>query len=278
MVDTRQLRRAASALIRGVGSRLRGRDVALAAAGLTFYALVAVIPLLLVALWLASLVLGDARMQSFGATLADTVGSRHGLGEALQHLVEAGVHARPAALVTSVLVAALYGEGFARALGRFRAEPATQRRALRGRLASPLLIAATAVLVAGGLVLMRYLVDAIGSGAGERALGIWLAFVICWAGASLNCAVCFRVFGPSRVTGPRFWLGTAAAGSWIAGSALGFLGVLALPLSLGTPFAGSTAIGAAVLLGFWLYLSHIAVLLGYAVSLAQPGVRSLTPP
>jgi hypothetical protein len=43
--------------------------------------------------------------------------------------------------------------------------------------------------------------------------------------------------------------------------------VLSLPIDLGQPFAGSDALGTAALLIFWLYFSHIAVLLGYAVAL-----------
>jgi hypothetical protein len=61
--------------------------------------------------------------------------------------------------------------------------------------------------------------------------------------------------------------GAAGAGSWIAGSALGFLLVLSLPVSVGRPFAGSDGLGTAALLIFWLYFSHMAVLLGYAVAL-----------
>jgi hypothetical protein len=48
---------------------------------------------------------------------------------------------------------------------------------------------------------------------------------------------------------------------------LGFLLVLSLPIDVGRPFAGSDGLGTAALLIFWLYFSHMAVLLGYAVAL-----------
>ena len=259
------LRRLLRALRSDLAKDLRGHDVPLAAAGLTFYAIVALLPLLLVALWLAARVLGDHNLRSLAGTLAGVVGTRHGLDRGVRHLVAAGIKARPSALVTAVLIAALYGEGFARAFGRIAGEKS--KRALRGRLAAPLLIAATGVLLTGGLLLTRWLSSSLGAGAGYRVLGVYLAFLVCWAGATLNVALCYRVFGPAQLTRAGLWWTAAAAGSWIAGSALGFLLVLSLPLSLGPAFAGSDAIGAAALLAFWLYFGHIAVLLGHAAAI-----------
>jgi membrane protein len=266
------LRRLLRALRSDLANDVRRHDVPLAAAGLSFYALVALLPLLLVAVWLGALVLGDANIRSLGDTLGDVIGTRHGLDRGIRSLVHAGTSARPAALVTAVLIAALYGEGFARAFGRMGGAQA--KRALRGRLAAPLLIAATGVLLTGGLLLTRWLSSSLGSGTGYRVLGVYLAFLVCWAGATLNVALCYRVFGPMRLSRAGLWWTAAAAGSWIAGSALGFLLVLSLPLSLGPAFAGSDAIGAAALLAFWLYFGHIAVLLGHAaaIHLTERGV------
>jgi membrane protein len=252
-------------LLRSCAGDLRRHDVPLAAAGLTFYALVALLPLLLVALWLAGLLLGRHDVTSLGNTLAGVVGTHHGLDRGVRRLIDAGVSARPAALVTAVLIAGLYGEGFARAFGRLSGSD--KAKAFRGRLAAVLLIALTGVLLTGGLLLTRWLVDALGNGAGYRVLGVYLAFLVCWGGATQNVALCYRTFGPRQLTTSGLWWGAAGAGSWIAGSALGFLLVLSLPLSLGPAFAGSDAVGAAALLAFWLYFSHIAVLLGYSAAI-----------
>jgi uncharacterized BrkB/YihY/UPF0761 family membrane protein len=140
-------------------------------------------------------------------------------------------------------------------------------RVLRGRISAVLLVAGSGVLAGAGLLLAAWLSTALGSGDRATVLGVYLAFLVCWAGATANVLLCYRVFGPLRPRlGPLLW-GAAGAGSWIAGSTLGFLLVLSLPLSLGRPFAGSDAIGTGALLVFWLYFSHIAVLLGYAVAL-----------
>ena len=42
--------------------------------------------------------------------------------------------------------------------------------------------------------------------------------------------------------------------------------MLSLPVALGPSFAGNAAIGAGVLLAFWLYLCHIVALIGYAAA------------
>jgi hypothetical protein len=132
------------------------------------------------------------------------------------------------------------------------------------------------VLVGGGLLLAAWLSSALGTGDRATVLGVYLSFLVLWAGATANVLLCYLVFGPLRPRlGPLLW-GATGAGSWIAGSALGFLLVLDLPVNLGRPFAGSDAIGTAALLIFFLYFSHVAVLLGYAVALrlsAGPRVR-----
>lgn len=269
---------------------LRGHDVPLAAAGLTFYAAVALVPLLLVALWLASLVLGGAEIRSLGQDLAKIVGTRHGLDDGVRRLTVAGSQAQIPALITAVLISTLYGEGLTRALARLgrtnvatlevpRHAPRRIRGVVRGRLTAPLLVAASGVLVGGGLVLAAWLSSALGSGGKASVLGVYLAFVVVWLGATVNVLLCYRVFGPLRPRlAPLLW-GAAGAGSWIAGSVLGFLLVLSLPIELGRPFAGNDALGTATLLIFWLYFSHVAVLLGYAVALRlSSGPRDASPP
>jgi uncharacterized BrkB/YihY/UPF0761 family membrane protein len=130
-----------------------------------------------------------------------------------------------------------------------------------------LLVGFSGVLVGFGLILAAALSSALGDDRKATVLGVYLAFLVVWAGATANVLLCYRVFGPLRPRlRPLLW-GAAGAGSWIAGSALGFLLVLSLPVALGQPFAGSDPLGTAVLLVFWLYFSHLAVLLGYAVAL-----------
>ena len=89
MITATARRRAARRIRRLVvdtGADLRGRDIPLAAAGLTFYATVALVPLLLVALWLASLVLGPGEIRHLGESFASIVGTRHRLDAGVRQL------------------------------------------------------------------------------------------------------------------------------------------------------------------------------------------------
>ncbi|MDQ1633638.1 MAG: rane protein [Frankiaceae bacterium] len=290
MTGPQHRRRRVLRLVRDVVADLRGHDIPLAAAGLTFYATVSLVPLLLVALWLASLALGGPEIRNLGQDLAGIVGTRHGLDSAVLKLTTAGSQAQVPALVAAVLIATLYGEGLTRALARLGGAspggpkvPRPERRVpgvVRGRLTAPLLVAVSGVLVGGGLLLAAMLSQVVGSSGRATVLGVYLAFLVVWGGATVNVLLCYRVFGPLRPRlGPLLW-GAAGAGSWIAGSVLGFLFVLSLPASLGKPFAGSDALGTAALLVFWLYFSHIAVLLGYAVALrlsAGPRLNGASP-
>ena len=58
------------ALVRDTVRGLRGHDLPLHAAGATFYAGVAVVPALLVAIWGVSLVLGEVQVRTYGHELA----------------------------------------------------------------------------------------------------------------------------------------------------------------------------------------------------------------
>ena len=59
-----------------------------------------------------------------------------------------------------------------------------------------MLIAATGVLITGGLLLTRWLANIVGSGGWSLLLGGYLAFLIVWAGATANVVLAYRVFGP----------------------------------------------------------------------------------
>jgi len=68
--SARRLRAETAALLRGAAGLLRGRDVALIAAGLTFYAGIAVVPLLLVAFSLTALLTSAERVRELSDRLA----------------------------------------------------------------------------------------------------------------------------------------------------------------------------------------------------------------
>ncbi len=77
-------------MLRGAAERLRGRDFALIAAGLTFYAGIAVVPLLLVAFSLTALLTSPDRVRQLGDRLAELLPPELGAPGALRTLAEAG--------------------------------------------------------------------------------------------------------------------------------------------------------------------------------------------
>src|SRR3954451_9088289 len=99
---------------------LRGRDLALHAAAVTFYAGIAVVPVALLATWVTGLVAGAGRVRRLtGHTieaLPDAIGAPH----ALSALIDAGLHLTPMLAVASLLPATLYGEGLRRAFVSLR--------------------------------------------------------------------------------------------------------------------------------------------------------------
>jgi membrane protein len=60
--------------------------------------------------------------------------------------------------------------------------------------------------------------------------------------------------------------GGAVTGSFVAGFVQGFVLFLSLPLKLGVPFGGFIGIGGTVAVGLWLYLLHVLVLVGFALT------------
>jgi membrane protein len=105
------LRRETRGLIRGAARRLHGRDLALIAAGLTFYAGIALVPLLLVAFCLTALLTSPATVTDLAGRLAGLLPPRLGAPEALRALARAGVGMGPFDVVLALLPLSLYGEG-----------------------------------------------------------------------------------------------------------------------------------------------------------------------
>src|SRR4051812_46695787 len=147
-VTTRSVRWAgeAAGLLRSVRRRLQGRDLALIAAGLTFYAGIAVVPLLVLAFALTARLTSPEQVGDLGDRLAALLPAELGAPDAVTRLVEAGIGLSALDGLLALLPMSLYGEGLRRALLRFgsRREGLT---AWKGRLAAlPLLLLAPLLL------------------------------------------------------------------------------------------------------------------------------------
>src|SRR5687768_15463573 len=101
----------AAELLAGVRRRLEGRDLALIAAGLTFYAGIAVVPLLVLAFALTARLTSPQRVSALGDRLAELLPAQLGAPDAVSRLVAAGIELTPLNGLLALLPMSLYGEG-----------------------------------------------------------------------------------------------------------------------------------------------------------------------
>jgi membrane protein len=264
----RRLRQLIGQVVRRTREHLRERDLMLYAAGLTFFAALGLVPLLLIGLRLGTAVLGADVMRETATALTQFTPSRLGVGDALRQFVDRGAEVGWWSVVVAIVPASLYSEGLVRALNRF--EPDALRRAptIRGRVLTAALIGTVglgAVVLAG--VVRPLATHSYGHGWPGRLLGILVAFVVAWIGFTALLCLLYRVFPARRLPAVPLIIG-AAATSWLAGQTLGFLLVLRLAFGVGTAYGGSVAAGAAATVLFLLYLDNIALLGGYVLTRA----------
>ena len=246
---------------------LRGSDLALHAAAVTFYAGIAVVPVALLGVWITGLVAGADRVRRLTAITIAALPDAIGVPRALSALIDAGLHLTPLLAVASLLPATLYGEGLRRAFVSLN-DPGEPLVGWRGRLLwLPLLAATPALLLAMFLALP--VTSGLWVRGGWYAVGgVVLSFLAAWLLLTPVVIWVYRYVAPGR---PE-WLAAVAVGSFTAANLSGFLHgfVLfsSLPLRLGVPFGGFTQIGGMVAVGLWLYLFHVILLAGFAATMS----------
>ena len=261
----RMLRRARSGYVDA-----RAGDVFLYSAALAFYGLVSVAPLVVVALWVTSLVVGQAQVHHVADDLARLAPRAVGIDRALERVADVGPTLGLVAVAAALWPATAYGSALARVLNRVGGEPAAT--GLRRRGAALLLVVPVPVLVLASLLASYIGATALGDGGVEVAVGLALAVVAGFVTTVATVAVIYKVFPRT----PPDWR-TALGGAEIAASAISVLsaGYVAY-LRLGANFQrhyASDALTAVVLLGFWLFAANAALLVGYRAA-RRRGFRS----
>lgn len=261
-------------VIDGAGRHLRGRDVALHAAAVTFYGAIAVVPVVLLATWLAGVAGGADRVRRLGSHAVRELPGDIGGDRAVAALLDAGLGLTPALALAALLPATFYGEGLRRAFASIAGRGGDQRLiGWRGRLRLVPLLALAPALLLAVLATLPLTTGLVGDGGWSSVLGVVLSFLACWIALTPVLFWVYRVVAP----GDAGWLATGLVGSFTAANISGFLHGLvlfaSLPLDLGLPFGGLDPVGAAVALLLWLYLFHVIVLVGYATALAVNEAR-----
>lgn len=252
-------------LLRDTLRLMRGHDVALYAAGVTFYAGIALVPTVLVAVWLSAQLVGDDRMVELGRSLADALPDALGAPRIAEATIAAGLRL-PVVVALAVLIpATFYGEGLRRAFVSL-IDAKDTLIGWRGRLLVLPLFAAAPVLLLAVLLVTPTLARLFGEGGASVLLGIVLSFLTDWVVLSLTLTWVYRVVSPVRPGWLASLWGGAVTGSFVAGFVQGFVLFLSLPLALEVPFGGFVEIGGTVAVGLWLYLLHVLVLIGFALT------------
>jgi membrane protein len=250
----------------GARRLLRGRDLALIAAGLTFYSGIAIVPLVLVTVRLTALVTSAEEVRALTARLTELLPTPLGAPEAVERLVAAGTRLDLLGFVLALVPLTFYGEGLRRALLRFspRRENMT---GWRGRLLSLPLVVVSPLLLYPLLLAARFMADlaqegGIGPAVGRLAVGYYTVLFI------LTVPL---LWGYGVVSGGRHRWGALTSGALFTAACLsgflqGFVVFLSLPLDLGAPFGGLVVVGAVVAVGLWLFLLHLVLLAGWLLT------------
>jgi membrane protein len=243
----------------------RGHDLLLCAAGVTFYAVVALLPVLLLSVRLTGLLVGDGTAEAVARSLASLLPGAVGADDAATWVAERGAALPLAAAAAALLPASLYGEGLVRALDRF--SPGEGRcRTLTGRAGAVVVVLATPALLLAGVGAQNAARDVGGDGLPGQLLGTYLAFLVAWVAVSLVLCFAYRALALDRPGRRALLWGAFGTGSFVAGTSLGWVLFVSLEVPLGGVYGGSEELAAVVVSAFFLLALHLMVLLGHVLT------------
>lgn len=254
-------------IVRGLGRSHPDSDLALWAAGATFFGVIGVVPILLVSLRLAAVLVGADAVADGVAVAVAGIPQGHGTPQALHTLTVTALRMTSVQTAVVLFPASLYGEGLRRAFLQLSPASPNKFTGWSGRLALLPIVAVAPVLVlallaAGPVVSPLYI-----AGGSKLVLGVVIAFHVTFVLLWIALLLLYRLVGAGRVGTRALVLGSFAAGSVIAGFLQGFLLFLAIPVDWSLPFGGLPVFGAVAALSLWLYLIHVLVLVGYRLTL-----------
>jgi membrane protein len=186
----------------------------------TFYAAVGLIPMWLLALFLAGQLMGPAMVQDLADGLTGLLPDELGARDAARFLSSAGTSMSPLAALAALVPASLYGEGLVRAFDRFSERP-SRRRSARGRIGSLVVVALSPGLLLGGLSAAQALTQGARRQHLDRLLGVYFAFLVGWFTISPVLAFAYRGLTLERPGRRALLWGAAGTGSFLSGTCLG---------------------------------------------------------
>lgn len=244
-----------------------GSDLALWAAGATFFGVIGLVPLALASLWAVGALVGHDTVRSAMEAAIGGLPSGHGTPEALRTLTSVALSMPWWQALVVLFPASLYGEGLRRAFLQMTSAPDTLT-GWRGRIGLLGVAAGAPFLVLAVLASAGYVGPLYAAGGASLVWGIVVAFHIVFASVSVALIGVFGLIGPGRLRLRPLLIGAFGTGAIVAGFLQGFVLFLAIPIPWSAPFGGLPIVGAVSALALWLYLLHILVLCGFRVTVA----------
>jgi membrane protein len=254
---------------RRLASQLRktfpGTDLALWAAGATYFGIIGIVPLALVSLWAAGGLVGHATVTSSMEAAIGGLPDGHGTPEALRTLTSAALSMSWWQALVVLFPASLYGEGLRRAFVQLSSAPDTLT-GWRGRAGLLGVAAVAPILVLAVLASAPYVGPLYAQDGWKLVWGVFVGFHVVWITVSTALLGVFGLIAPGQRRPKALLLGAFGTGAILAGFLQGFVLFLAIPVPWSAPFGGLPIIGAVSALALWLYLVHILVLCGFRVT------------
>ena len=182
----------------------RAEDVFLYSAALAFYGLISVAPLVVVALWVTSLVVGPTQIHDAAAELARFSPEALGADRALERVADLGTRLGLVAVIAAVWPATAYGSALVRVLDRLTGDP--DATGLRRRGAALLLVCLAPVLVLASLVASYAGATTLGDTPVEIAVGLTVGLVYGFGATVVTVGFIYRVLPRA----PLDWRSTIA--------------------------------------------------------------------
>jgi membrane protein len=252
-------------LASGVRKTFPGSDLALWAAGATYFGVIGLVPLALASLWAVGAIAGHDTVTTAMAAAIGGLPGGHGTPEALRTLTSVALSMSWKQALVVLFPASLYGEGLRRAFLQMSAAPDTLT-GWRGRAGLLGVAAVAPFLVLAVLVSAPYVGPLFSRGGWSLVWGVVVAFHVVWLTVSTALVGVFGLIGPGRIRLRPLLIGAFSTGAILAGFLQGFVLFLAIPIPWSAPFGGLPIVGAVSALALWLYLLHILVLCGFRVT------------
>lgn len=246
-------------------------DIALWAAGATFFGLLGLVPLALVALRLAGALVGADVVTGGMDTAVSGLPGGHGTPAALHALTRTALGMSWVQTLVALFPASLYGEGLRRAFLQL-ASVRDRFTGWRGRFGLLALAVVSPLLVLAVLAAAPFVAPLYPRGGWWTVLGIVVAFHVVWVAVSTALLLVFRFVAATHTGWRALLVGAFGTGAILSGFLQGFLLFLLIPIDWSTPFGGLPVVGTVAALALWLYLIHILVLAGYRATLVMDEV------